>query len=176
MLTDTYKDLFSTKFHYVGRFIDTPNNTYIDGEFSYVDMVSLPHFKIDLLYWVLCSLGFDDDDVINLYYNIPLKSLDIWLKPLISKVDITSFLGDVHKHKVMYVYSELVQSSTNGSDEDREGDSESDSEDGISDDNELIDEEYVVDEVEVNMDAFNYQTKDRQVDPILPIVTLTEDD
>lgn len=157
MLTETYKDLFSIKFHYAGRFSDTPNKTYVDGEFACVDMVSQLHFKIDILYSVLCSLGFEDDDVINLYYKIPLKSLDIGLKPLVSEADITSFLGYVHKHKMMYVYSELVQSSSEDSGEDREGDSESASEDG-HDDNELIDEEHVVDEVEVNMDTFKYQT------------------
>ncbi|GJX22349.1 hypothetical protein Tco_0226794 [Tanacetum coccineum] len=66
------------------------------------------------------------------------------------------------------------------SDEDGEGDSENDSEDGHSDANDIIDEEHLVDEVEVNMSAFNFQIyeegEDGQVDHIQPLLTLTEDD
>ncbi|GJR12663.1 hypothetical protein Tco_0795315 [Tanacetum coccineum] len=134
-------------------------NKCIDGEFAYVDMVNNADFKIDLLNSVLCSLGFEDDDVINLYYNIPLKSLDIGLKPLVSENDISSFLGYVHKQKMMYVYAKLVKTTEDTSDEDGEGDSEHDSEDGHCDANDIIDDEHLVDEVEVNMSAFNFQIK-----------------
>ncbi|GKE55324.1 hypothetical protein Tco_1494509 [Tanacetum coccineum] len=130
---ETYTDLFSIKFHYAVRFTDSPNKQYVDG--------------------------FEDDDVINLYYKIPLKSLDIGLKPLVSKNDISSFLGYVHKQKMMYVYAELVKTTEDSSDEDGEGDSKNDSEDGKVDANDIIDDEHLVDEVEVNMTAFNFQIK-----------------
>ncbi|GJT79883.1 retrovirus-related pol polyprotein from transposon TNT 1-94 [Tanacetum coccineum] len=73
---------FPNIFHYAGRFTDSPNKQYVDGKFACVDMVNNADFRIDLLNSVLWSLGFEDDDVINLYYKIPLKSLDIGLKPL----------------------------------------------------------------------------------------------
>ncbi|GKE43769.1 hypothetical protein Tco_1471053, partial [Tanacetum coccineum] len=110
-------------FPYAGRFTDSPNKHYVDG--------------------------FEDDDVINLYYKIPLKSLDTGLRPLVSENDTSSFLGYVHKHKMMY--AELVETIETSSDEDGEGDSEHDSEYGHFDANDIIDEEHLVDEVEVNM-------------------------
>ncbi|GJT38800.1 hypothetical protein Tco_0938665 [Tanacetum coccineum] len=149
MLTETYTNYFSIKFPYAGRFTDSPNKHYVDGEFACVDMVNNAKFRIDLLNSVLCSLGFEDDDVINLYYNIPLKSLDTGLRPLVSENDTSSFLGYVHKHKMMY--AELVETIETSSDEDGEGDSEHDSEFGHFDANDIIDEEHLVDEVEVNM-------------------------
>ncbi|GJS40370.1 hypothetical protein Tco_0565413 [Tanacetum coccineum] len=123
---DTYTDYFSIKLHYAGRFTNSPNNKYVDGEFACVDM-------------------------------IPLKSLDFGLKPLVSENDTSSFLGYGHKHKMMYVYVELVETTESSSDEDGEGDSENDSEDGISNANDTIYKEHFVDEVEVNMSAFNFQ-------------------
>nr|GEU29367.1 hypothetical protein [Tanacetum cinerariifolium] len=122
ILYETYTNYFSIKFHYAGRFIDSPNKQYVDCEFACVDMVNNADFRIDLLNSVLCSLGFEDDDVYNLYYEIPLKSLDIGLNPL----------------------------------------------------------EHLVDEVEVNMNAFNFQIEgqdeDGLVDPIKPLIIVIEDD
>nr|GEV06764.1 ATP-dependent (S)-NAD(P)H-hydrate dehydratase [Tanacetum cinerariifolium] len=148
---DTYTDYFSIELHYAGRFTDSPNKKYVDGEFACVDMVENTQFRIDVLNIVLCSLGFEHDDEINLYYKIPLKSLDIGLIPLVSENDTSSFLGYVHKHKMMYVYVKLVETTEGSSDEDGEGGSENDSEDGHSDVNDIIDKEHLVDEVEVNM-------------------------
>ncbi|GJZ85814.1 hypothetical protein Tco_0651153 [Tanacetum coccineum] len=109
--------------------------------------------------------------------GIPLKSLDFGLKPLVSENDTSSFLGYGHKHKMMYVYVELVETTEGSSDEDGEGDSENDSEDRFSNANDTIDEEHLVDEVEVNMSAFNFQIdeecEDGKVDPIQPLLTLT---
>ncbi|GJQ93974.1 hypothetical protein Tco_0005113 [Tanacetum coccineum] len=172
MLTETYTDYFSIKFPYAGRFTDSPNKHYIDGEFACVDMVNNAEFRIDLLNSVLCSLGFEDDDVINLYYKIPLKSLDTGLRPLVSENDTSSFLGYVHKHKMMY--AELVETIETSSDEDGEGDSEHDSEYGHFDASDIIDEEHLVDEVEVNMSAFNFKSADQmrvmgKVDHIQPL-------
>ncbi|GKC47461.1 ATP-dependent (S)-NAD(P)H-hydrate dehydratase [Tanacetum coccineum] len=154
-------------------------NECVDGEFSCVDIVNNAYFRIDLLNSVLCSLGFEDD-VINLYYKILLKSLDIGLKPLVSENDTNNFLGYVHKHKMMYVYVELVETTETNSDEDGEGDNEHDSKDGHSHANDIIDDEHLVDEVEVNMSAFNFQIEgqyeDGQADLIQPLVTVTEDD
>ncbi|GJQ93973.1 hypothetical protein Tco_0005112, partial [Tanacetum coccineum] len=104
----TYTDYFSIKFPYAGRLTDSPNKHYVDSEFACVDMVNNAEFRIDLLNSVLCSLGFEDDDVINLYYKIPLKSLDTGLRPLVSENDTSSFLGYVHKHKMMYVYVQVL--------------------------------------------------------------------
>ncbi|GJW71048.1 receptor-like cytoplasmic kinase 176 [Tanacetum coccineum] len=150
-----YGDFSNSVFPFV-VFADSPNKQCVDGEFACVDIVNQAHFKIEVLNTVLCSLGFEDDDVFNLYYKILLKSLDIGLKPL------------------------LVETTEDSSDEDGEGDSENDSEDGQVDANDIIDEEHLVDEVEVNMTAFNFQIEgqgeDGQVDPIQPLVTLTEDD
>nr|GEX25421.1 FAR1-related sequence 10 [Tanacetum cinerariifolium] len=155
-------------------------NYYVDGEFSCVDMVNQAHFKIEVLNTILCSLGFEDDDVINLYYKIPFKSLDIGLKHLVSENNISSFLGYVHKQKMMYVYVELVETTEDSGDEDVDRDSENDSEDGQVNANNNIDDEHLVDEVEVNMTAFKFQIEgqgeDGQVDPINPLVTLIEDD
>ncbi|GJT12592.1 hypothetical protein Tco_0859634 [Tanacetum coccineum] len=168
--------------HYAGRFPDTPNKKYVEGEIAFEDMVENAQFKLDLLNIVMNSLGYENDDEVFFYYKIPLKSLDIRLKPLVSESDISSFLGYVHKHKIMYVYIELVETTEATSDEDGEGDSENDSEseDGHSNANCIVDEERLVDEVEVNMTAFKFQVDGEgeasQVDPILPLVTLTEDD
>ncbi|GJX71043.1 hypothetical protein Tco_0308214 [Tanacetum coccineum] len=72
-----------------------------------------------------------------------------------------------------------VLCSLDTSDEDGEGDSKHDSEDGHCDANDIIDEEHLVDEVEVNMSAFNFQIdgegEDGQVDSIQPLVTVIED-
>lgn len=57
IFTETYKDLFSIKFQYAGRFSVLPNKSYVDGEVAYVDMVGKPQFKIENLNTVLCSLG-----------------------------------------------------------------------------------------------------------------------
>nr|GEY84061.1 hypothetical protein [Tanacetum cinerariifolium] len=135
--------------------------------------------------------GYEDDDDLVLHYKIPLKSLDIGLKPLDSVSDISNFLSYVNKHKMMYVYVEKVKKSKSSSDEEGEGDSES--EDG----NDFVDDEHLVDEVEVNMSSFKFQidgeddtefidhiqpnvnvTKDdtKFIDPIQPNVNVTEDD
>ncbi|GJV92451.1 hypothetical protein Tco_1540264 [Tanacetum coccineum] len=176
---ETYTDYFSIKFHYARRFTDSPNKQCVDGEFAYVDMVNNADFRIDLLISVLCSLGLEDHDVINLYYKIRLKRLDIRLKPLVSENDTSSFLGYVHKQKMIYVYAELVKTTEDTSDENGEGDSEHDSEDGHCDANDIIDEKHLVEEIEVNMSAFNLQIEgegeDGQVDSIQPVVTVIED-
>ncbi|GJY99327.1 hypothetical protein Tco_0516757 [Tanacetum coccineum] len=82
--------------------------------------------------------------------------------PLVSENDINSFLGYVHKQKMIYVYAELVETTEDSSDEDGEGDSKNDSEDGKVDANDIIDDEHLVDEVEVNMTAFNFQIKGQE--------------
>ncbi|GJQ97465.1 hypothetical protein Tco_0008604 [Tanacetum coccineum] len=81
----------------------------------------------------LFKRGYEDDDDLLLYYQIPLKSLDIGLKPLVSDSDISNLLGFVNKHKMMYVYVKQVEKIESSSDEDGEGDSEK------SDDLEVLD-------------------------------------
>ncbi|GJU41011.1 hypothetical protein Tco_1193968 [Tanacetum coccineum] len=143
---DTYTNFFSIKCHYTGRFTDAPNKKYVEGEIAFVDMIDNARFKLDVLNTVLDCLGYENDDEVIFYYNIPLKSLDIGLKPLVSESDISSFSGYVNKHKIMYVYVELVEKIEGTSDEDEEGDSENDSEseDGNSNANDIVDEEHLV--------------------------------
>nr|GEW91316.1 zinc finger, BED-type [Tanacetum cinerariifolium] len=101
----------------------------------------------------MSCIGYEDDDELLLYYKIPLKSLDVGLKPLVSDGDISNnFVGYVNNHKIMDVYVELVEKTESSSDELKvlvmrmeKGDSESE------DANDFLDEEHLVDEVEVNM-------------------------
>ncbi|GJT99860.1 hypothetical protein Tco_1110199 [Tanacetum coccineum] len=123
----TYTNFFSIKCHYAKRFTDAPNKKYVEG--------------------------YENEDEVLFYYKIPLKSLDIGLKPLVSKSDISSFLGYVNKHKIMYVYVELVENIEGTSDGDGDGDSKNDreSKDGNFSANDIVDEKHLVDEIEVNM-------------------------
>ncbi|GJY20785.1 hypothetical protein Tco_0393351 [Tanacetum coccineum] len=170
----TYSNFFLIKMHYAGRFTDSPNKQYVDGEICFVDIIDNADFKIDLLNTVLSCIGYKNDDELLLYYKIPLKSLDIGLKPLVSDSDISNFLGYVNKHKIMYVYVDLVEKTESSSDEDGEGDSKSE------DANDCIDKEHLVDEVEVNMSSFKFwldgEDETKFIDPIQPHVNVTEDD
>nr|GEV41124.1 hypothetical protein [Tanacetum cinerariifolium] len=136
--------------HYYGRFNDALKKEYIEGEICFVDMINREDCKDDILNFVMQSLGYEMDDEVLFYYKIPLKSLDISLKPLVSESDYRSFLGYVQKHKVMHVYVELVK-------KDKEYNSDSDSDSDSESENEIVDEEHVVDEVEVNMNNFKFQ-------------------
>nr|GEY42777.1 transposase, mutator type [Tanacetum cinerariifolium] len=164
------------------RFTDDPNKKYVKGDIAFVDMIDNARFKLDLLNLVLKCLGYENDDEVLFYYQIPLKSLDTGLKPLVSESDISNFLGYVNKHNIMYVYVELVETTEGTSDEDGEGDSENDSEsgDGNSNANDIVDEEHLVDKVEVNMSTFKFQLDEEGeaefIDPIQPHVTVTKDD
>ncbi|GJS83990.1 ATP-dependent (S)-NAD(P)H-hydrate dehydratase isoform X3 [Tanacetum coccineum] len=131
--------------HYVGRFTNCLNKQYVEGETCFVDMIDIGDFNIELVNTVLNCIGYEDDDDMVLHYKIPLKSLNIGLKPLDSVSDISNFLGYVNNHKMVYVYVEKVEKTESSSDEEGEGDSES--EDG----NDFVDEEHLLDEVEVNM-------------------------
>ncbi|GJU50979.1 hypothetical protein Tco_1220534 [Tanacetum coccineum] len=100
----------------------------------------------------MSCIGYEDDDELLLYYKIPLKSLDVGLKPLVSDGDISNnFVGYVNNHKIMDVYFELVEKTESSSDEDGQSDSESE------DANDFVDEKHLVDEVEVNMSSFKFQ-------------------
>ncbi|GJV74522.1 mutator type transposase [Tanacetum coccineum] len=139
----TYNNLFSIKMHYAGRLNDSPNKQYVDGEICFVDMVDIADFKIDLLNTFMSCIGYEDDDELLLHYKIPLKSLDIGLKPLVSNSDISNnFVGYANNHKIMDVYVELVEKTESSSDEDGQSDSE------FKDANDFVDEEHLVDEVE----------------------------
>ncbi|GJV73132.1 hypothetical protein Tco_1493127 [Tanacetum coccineum] len=122
------------------------------------------------------SIGYEDDDEILLYYKIPLKSLDVGLKHVVSDSDISNknFIGYVKKHKIMNFYLELLEKKESSSDEDRQSDSESE------DANDFINEEHLVEKVEVNMTSFNFQLDGEDetdfIDLIQPHVNVTEDD
>ncbi|GJU41017.1 mutator type transposase [Tanacetum coccineum] len=168
---ETYTNLFTIKCHYYGKFNDGPKKEYIEGETCFVDLVNRDQFKEVVLNTVINSLGYEMEDEVLYYYKIPLKSLDVGLKPLVSESDYRSFLGYVEKHKVMDVYVEIVEKN-------EESDSGSDSD--SQSDNDFEDEEHVVQEVEVNMNDFNFQVEDVSTgndgnDPIAPNVNVTED-
>ncbi|GKB84282.1 hypothetical protein Tco_0956554 [Tanacetum coccineum] len=139
-LPDTYNNLFSVKLHYGGRFTDSPNKQYVDGEVCFVDMLDIYDFKVDLLNTFMCSLGYEDDDELLLYYKIPLK----------------------------------IEKTESSGDEDGQSDSESE------DANDLVNEEHLVEEVEVNMNKFNFQLDGEDetdfIDHIQSHVNVTEDD
>ncbi|GJT89281.1 hypothetical protein Tco_1070998 [Tanacetum coccineum] len=123
----------------------------------------------------MSCIGYEDDDELLLYYKIPLKSLDVGLKHVVSDRDISNnFLGYVNNHKIMDLYVELVEKTESSSDEDGQSDSESE------DANNFVDEEHLVDEVEVDMSNFNYKLDGEDetefIDPIQPHVNVTEDD
>ncbi|GJW64325.1 hypothetical protein Tco_0116209 [Tanacetum coccineum] len=173
---ETYDNLFSIKLHYGGRFTDSPNKQYADGEFCFVDMLDIDDFKVDILNSIMCSISYEDEDELLLYYKIQLKSLDVGLKQVVSETDISNknFKGYVKNHKIMDFYLELVEKTKSSSDEDGQSDSESE------DANDLVDDEHLVEEVEVNMNSFNFQLDGEDetdfIDPIQPHVNLTEDD
>ncbi|GJY13629.1 FAR1-related sequence 10 [Tanacetum coccineum] len=169
-------NLFSIKLHYGGRFTDSPNKQYVDGELCFVDMVDIDDFKVDLLNTVMGSISYADDDELLLYYKIRLKSLDVGLKDIVSDSDISNknFIGYVKKHKIMDFYLKLVKKTESFNDEDGQSDSESE------DANDFVDEEHLVEEVEVNMNSFNFQLVGEDetdfIDHIQPHVNVTEDD
>nr|GEV18570.1 hypothetical protein [Tanacetum cinerariifolium] len=108
------------------------------------NMVKLTLITVDILNSVMC-----DDDELLLYYKIPLNSLDVGLKQVVSETDISNknFKGYVKNHKIIDFYLELVKKTKSFSDEDRQSDSESE------DANDLVDKEHLVEAV--GMDANN---------------------
>nr|GEX20928.1 transposase, MuDR [Tanacetum cinerariifolium] len=172
----TYNNLFSIKLHYGGKFTDSPNKQYVDGEFCFVNMLDIDDFKVDILNSVMCSIGYEDDDELLLYYKIPPKSLDVGLKQVVSETDISNknFKGYVKNHKIMDFYLELVEKTNSSSDEDGQSDTESE------DANDLVDDEHLIEEVEVDMNSFYFQLDGEDetdsIDPIQPHVNLTKDD
>ncbi|GJX08639.1 mutator type transposase [Tanacetum coccineum] len=152
----TYNNLFSIKLHYGGRFTDSLNKLYVDGEVCFVDMLDIDDFKVENLNSVMCRIGYEDDDELLLYYKIPLKSLDVGLKRVVSDTDFSNknFIGYVKNHKIIDFYLELVKKTESSSDEDGQSDNESE------DANDLLHGE---DETDF-------------IDPIQPHVNVTEDD
>ncbi|GJX04429.1 hypothetical protein Tco_0190345 [Tanacetum coccineum] len=169
---ESYTNLFTIKCHYYGKFNDGPKKEYIEGETCFVDLVNRDQFTDVVLNSVINSLGYEMEDEVLYWYKIPLKSLDVGLKPLVSESDYRRFLGYVKKHKVMDVYVEIVEKNE---------ESESGSDSASESDNDFEDEEHVVQEVEVNMGYFNFQVEDASTGtdgnmiPVAPKVNLTED-
>ncbi|GJY05042.1 hypothetical protein Tco_0370982, partial [Tanacetum coccineum] len=169
---ESYTNLFTIKCHYYGKFNDGPKKEYIEGETCFVDLVNRDQFTDVVLNTVINSLGYEMEDEVLYWYKIPLKSLDVGLKPLVSESDYRRFLGYVKKHKVMDVYVEIVEKNE---------ESESGSDSASESDNDFEDEEHVVQEVEVNMGYFNFQVEDASTGtdgnmiPVAPKVNLTED-
>ncbi|GJY17347.1 hypothetical protein Tco_0388838 [Tanacetum coccineum] len=163
---ESYTNLFTIKCHYYGKFNDGPKKEYIEGETCFVDLVNRDQFTDVVLNTVINSLGYEMEDEVLYWYKIPLKSLDVGLKPLVSESDYRRFLGYVEKHKVMDVYVEIVEKNE---------ESESGSDSASESDNDFKDEEHVVQEVEVNMGDFNFQVENGNMIPVAPKVNLTED-
>ncbi|GKC56947.1 hypothetical protein Tco_1084545 [Tanacetum coccineum] len=151
LIIKSYTNLFTIKCHYYGKFNDGPKKEYIEGETCFVDLVNRDQFTDVVLNSVINSLGYEMEDEVLYWYKIPLKSLDVGLKPLVSESDYRRFLGYVKKHKVMDVYVEIVEKNE---------ESESGSDSASESDNDFEDEEHVVQEVEVNMGYFNFQVED----------------
>ncbi|GJY93041.1 hypothetical protein Tco_0508823 [Tanacetum coccineum] len=65
---------------------------YIDDncDICFIDLINKEDFKDDILNTVMLSLGYEMDDEVLFYYKIPLKSLDIGLKPLDEECDSDS--------------------------------------------------------------------------------------
>ncbi|GKE19357.1 hypothetical protein Tco_1426934, partial [Tanacetum coccineum] len=143
---ESYTNLFTIKCHYYGKFNDGPKKEYIEGETCFVDLVNRDQFTDVVLNTVINSLGYEMEDEVLYWYKIPLKSLDVGLKPLVSESDYRRFLGYVEKHKVMDVYVEIVEKNE---------ESKSGSNSASESDNDFEDEEHVVQEVKVNMGDFN---------------------
>ncbi|GKC28578.1 hypothetical protein Tco_1035872 [Tanacetum coccineum] len=132
---ETYTNLFTIKCHYYGKFNDGPKKEYIEGETCFVDLVNRDQFTDVVLNTVINSLGYEMEDEVLYWYKIPLKSLDVGLKPLVSESDYRSFLGYVEKHKVMDVYVEIVEKneeSDSGSDSDKDVSTGNDGNDPIA--------------------------------------------
>ncbi|GJT80583.1 mutator type transposase [Tanacetum coccineum] len=57
------------------------------------------------------SRGYEMEDEVLYYYKIPLKSLDVGLKPLVSESNLEAFTRRfmLEKHKVIDVYVEIVE-------------------------------------------------------------------
>ncbi|GJY91392.1 hypothetical protein Tco_0506588 [Tanacetum coccineum] len=169
---ESYTNLFTIKCHYYGKFNDGLKKEYIKGDTCFVDLVNRDQFTDVVLNTVINSLGYEMEDEVLYWYKIPLKSLDVGLKPLVSESDYRRFLGYVKKHKVMDVYVEIVEKNE---------ESESGSDSASESDNDFEDEEHVVQEVEVNMGYFNFQVEDASTGtdgnmiPVAPKVNLTED-
>nr|GEZ44932.1 hypothetical protein [Tanacetum cinerariifolium] len=92
----------------------------------------------------MCSIGYKDDDELLLYYKIPLRSLDVGLKRVVSDTDFSNknFIGYVKNHMIMDFYFELVGKTESYGDEDGQSDSES------KDANDSVNGEHLVEEVE----------------------------
>nr|GEY17674.1 transposase, mutator type [Tanacetum cinerariifolium] len=87
---DTYTNLCTIQCQNYGRFNDAPKKEYIEGEICSVDMINREGLKDDILNSIMQSLGYEMDDEVPFYYKIPLKSLDIGLKPLDEEHDSDS--------------------------------------------------------------------------------------
>ncbi|GJS31472.1 ty3-gypsy retrotransposon protein [Tanacetum coccineum] len=92
---ESYTNLFTIKCHYYGKFNDGPKKEYIEGETCFVDLVNRDQFTDVVLNTVINSLGYEMEDEVLYWYKIPLKSLDVGLKPLVSESDYRRFLGYV---------------------------------------------------------------------------------
>lgn len=230
-LYDQYPNLFSIRFHHEGRFTELPNRKYVGGQVTFVDLIAIDQFNIDLMNSLMYqSLGFDENVKMHYHYKVPMKGLDIGLKPLVSENDFYDMLKHVPKHKILYVYVEhghtnvdleaekmkslkhkveikeldsnvtvvdleLEQNEgkgvgieeTNASDDEDQSESEyeqqSQSEDEQQSDEseehieDIVDEEHIIDEseVKVNMTTFTFQVESDSVDPMQPIVKISED-
>ncbi|PWA64512.1 peptidyl-tRNA hydrolase II (PTH2) family protein [Artemisia annua] len=178
------------RFHHGGRFTECPKRKYVDGEVTFVDMVDIDKFKMDLLYSVLNCIGYDDNAITYFHYKIPLKGLDYALRPLSSDNDACKMLKYVPKHKTIYVFVEHDQTTigTCGNldnldiveedDHVRQFDEHVDKvdleNDGAELENEgddLENEDNEIEEVDVPMKGFNFQVDDDgQAEPVNPIV------
>ena len=111
--------------------LSVQHRKYVEGEVTFVDMIDMQQFNIDLLYSVLNSAGYDCSGNLYFHYKIPLKGLDKFLKPLVNESDCEGMLEYVPNHKTMYVYVEnghTTIGTVNDGEEESDGEQESDGE------------------------------------------------
>lgn len=84
-----------------------PKRKYIGGQVTFVDLIAIDQFNIDVLNSVMYqSLGYDENVKMYYHYKVPMKTLDYGLRPLGGETDFHELLKHVNRHRKIYVYVE----------------------------------------------------------------------
>ena len=98
--TEQYPNLFSIRVHHEGRFTELPKRQYVGGQVTFVDLIAIDQFNIDLLNSIMYqSLGYEENEKMYYHYKVPLKGLDTGLRPLGGEDDF----HEVVKHVDHYI-------------------------------------------------------------------------
>ena len=105
--TEQYPHLFSLRVHHEGRFSELPKRKYVGGQVTFVDLIAIDQFNIDLLNSIMYqSLGYEENVKMYYHYKVPLKGLDTGLRPLGGEDDFHEVVKHVNRHRVIYVFVE----------------------------------------------------------------------